>query len=376
MRLLINVNSASFLISHRFEVACGARDSGFEVHIAADSDSADEVTTLRSAGFHFHHIRLRRGGRNPIEDLLYLQRIRALVREIRPQVIHNVTVKPVVYGTLAARAAGVPGIVNAVSGLGYSFAGVNSRRFISSLVKGAYRFALKRPGLKIIFQNEDDIEMFVRAGLIDRRQSVLIRGSGVDLDVFSAEEELEGDPVVVMPARMLRDKGVLEFAEAARLLLAEGRNASFILAGKLDRANPAGLRKEELLQLAQRSGVKWVGHVMDMASLYKNSHIVCLPSYREGLPKCLIEACAAGRAIVTTDVPGCRDAVRHFENGILVPPRDSSALAEALKMLLDDARLRKKMGAAGRARAEAEFDVCAVVRDTLGVYESVLGGNS
>ena len=372
MKLLIIVNAVSFLISHRFEIACGARDSGFEVHIAADTESSEESAVLRSAGFHFHRIRLRRGGLNPIHDFLYLQQLFTLIRRIRPQIVHNVTVKPVVYGSFAARAAGVPGIVNAVSGLGYAFSGGKSRRLLSELVKGAYRLSLNQRRVRVIFQNEDDIHTFVEAGVIDGGQAVLIKGSGVDLNEFSVEDEVNGEPLVVMPARMLRDKGVMEFTEAAELLRARGSQARFIMAGKIDRGNPAGLREEELTELARRSGAEWVGHVKDMPSLYKKSHIVCLPSYREGFPKSLIEACAAGRAIVTTDVPGCRDVVRHSENGLLVPPRDGGALAAALKVLLDDAALRRKMGLAGRARAEAEFDVRTVVRATLGVYEAAL----
>jgi glycosyltransferase involved in cell wall biosynthesis len=279
-----------------------------------------------------------------------------------------------VYGTLVARALNVPGILNAVSGLGYSFSGGRTRWLVSRLVATAYRFALRRPGIRVIFQNNDDIHAFVSAGIVDPAQAVLIRGSGVDLLAFRRTCEPPGPPRVVLPARMLRDKGVAEFAEAARLLRARGSAATFLLAGMMDSANPAGLSHEELRQLQQDTGVQWLGHVADMPALLASSHVVCLPSYREGLPKALIEACASGRPIVATDVPGCRDVVTHQVNGLLVRPRDAHALAEALQQLLSDPALRTRMGAQGRHKAETEFDVTAVVRATLDEYRKILDG--
>lgn len=371
MKLLFNVNAAWFFISHRLEIARAARDAGFEVHVSADVESSEEGERLESEGFRFHRVSLRRGGLNPVHDLLYLGQLNSVMRAVRPDLVHNVTVKPVVYGTIGARWLRVPGIVNAVSGLGYAFIGQERRWLIGHLVKTAYRFALRRSDLKVIFQNRDDLQIFVDAGIINPRQSVLIRGSGVDLEVFGFSEEPAGPPLIVLPARMLRDKGVLEFVEAARLLRSRGRQCEFIMAGKIDEWNPAGLRAKDLARFERDVGVQWLGHVSDMAALYRRAHIVCLPSYREGLPKALLEACAVGRAIVTTDVPGCREAVRHGENGLLVEARNSGALAEALDLLLEDANLRRKMGVAGRRRAEKEFDVRAVVRATLEVYNSL-----
>ena len=369
MKLLFNVNAAWFFISHRLELARAARDAGFEVHISADVESPEERDRLEREGFRFHRVRVKRGGLSPVSDLVYLDQLRSVIRAVRPDIVHNVTVKPIVYGTISARWMGVRAIVNAVSGLGYSFAGQGSRRLISHLVKTAYRLALSRPDLKVIFQNRDDLQIFVDAGIIDLRQSVLIRGSGVDLKTFGFSEEPAGPPLIVLPARMLRDKGVVEFVEAARLLRIRGHRGEFVLAGKIDDGNPASLRAEDLVRFERDTGVQWLGHVTDMAALYRRAHIVCLPSYREGLPKVLLEACAVGRAIVTTDVPGCREAVRHGENGLLVEARNPGALAEALELLLEDADLRRKMGVAGRRRAEEEFDVCAVVRATLDVYK-------
>ena len=372
MRILFNVNAAWFLISHRLEIARAARDAGFEVHVAAGVESSAEKKRLEGEGFRLHRMRISRGGMNPVRDLRYLLQLRGVITRIRPDIVHNVTVKPVVYGTIAARWMRVPGIVNAVSGLGYAFTGEGSRKVVALFVRAAYKLALSTPDVKVIFQNKDDLRVFEEAGIVEAAQTVLIRGSGVDLEVFGFANEPEGSLVVVLPARMLRDKGIVEFVEAARLLRDQGCSATFVLAGKLDAANPASLRQEELRQFERENGVQWVGHVNDMAALYRRSHIVCLPSYREGLPKALLEACAVGRAIVATDVPGCREAVRHGENGLLVEARSSRALAAALKELLENGDLRRKMGAAGRRIAESEFDVHSVVRATLGVYESVV----
>jgi glycosyltransferase involved in cell wall biosynthesis len=373
VRLLFNVNVAWFFISHRLEIARAARDSGFEVHISGDVESKEEAELLRREGFAFHHVRLRRGGLSPAYDLEYLRQLLGIMRSVRPQLVHNVTVKPVIYGTVAARILEVPKIVNAVSGLGHAFSGLKRRRLISHVVRAAYKLALGRPDVRVIFQNENDADTLVGAGVIERRQAVLIRGSGVDLKRFAHTPEIPGTPVVVLPARMLRDKGVVEFASAAHMLRLNGHAAEFILAGKIDSANRSSLREADIARLEHETGVRWVGHVSDMATLYGQCHIVCLPSYYgEGLPKSLIEACAAGRAIVTTSVPGCRDAVRHGENGLVVEPRNPEAIAAAIEMLLVDDRLRKKMGMAGRQRAEAEFDIKAVVRATLDVYRSVL----
>lgn len=372
MKILFNVNVAWFFISHRLEIARAAREQGFEVHVSGDMVSPEEGGCLEREGIQFHRIPVTRGRLNPFHDLLYLARLRAITKSVGPDIVHNVTIKPVIYGTVAARGEGVPAVVNAVSGLGYVFTGERSRRYLARLVKMAYRVALNRSDVRVIFQNADDMEAFVEARIIDRGQAELIRGSGVDINEFEYSPEVGGRPMVLFPARMLRDKGVVEFARAAATLRSQGIDAEFVLAGMTDRDNPASLSEADMACLVRETGVKWLGHVRDMPELYRKAHIVCLPSYREGMPKSLIEACAAGRAIVATDVPGCREVVCNGENGLLVPPRNPDALANALGVLITDPALRKKMGAVGRRRAEAEFDVRGVVRATLDVYQRML----
>jgi len=371
-RLLFNANVAWFFISHRLALARAARDAGYEVHVAANFESEVEATTIAREGFQFHRVALRRGTLNPVGDLRYVMQLVALMRRLKPDLLHNVTVKPVIYGSLVARVVGVRRIVNAISGLGYSFSGGESRRLLSMIVRCGYRFALRTAHTRVIFQNPDDAREFVEAGVVTAAQVHLIRGSGVDLQLFYPGIEPGGVPQVVLPARMLRDKGVVEFAGAARLLRSRGITARFLLAGMCDEENPAGLGLHELQRLEQHTGVEWLGHVDDMAALYRSASVVCLPSYREGLPKALLEACAAGRAIVTTDVPGCREVVTDGVNGLLVKPRDVLSLAEALARLLGDPQLRLRLGAAGRQRAETEFDLQLIVRATLELYRELL----
>ncbi len=367
-RLLFNANVAWFFISHRLAIAQAARDAGYDVHVAASIETDQEAALIRREGFTFHALELRRGGLNPLADLSYFLQVVRLIRRTKPHLIHNVTVKPVVYGSMAARLLRVPRIVNAISGLGYSFTGGGSRRLLSWLVRFAYRLAVRDDRVRVIFQNMDDARELLSAGIVSQEQVCLIRGSGVDLERFRLTPEPPGVVSVVLPARMLRDKGVVEFAKAAQVLRSRGRDARFLLAGMEDPANPASLTRQELMDLQRETQVEWLGHVADMPALYGSSHVVCLPSYREGLPKALIEACAAGRPIVTTDVPGCREVVTEGVNGLLVRPRDVPTLVEALDRLLSDPALRARLGAAGRRKAEAEFDLRAVVRATLDLY--------
>jgi glycosyltransferase involved in cell wall biosynthesis len=370
-RLLFICNVAWFFVSHRLPLARAALAAGYDVHVAADYAAEREVRDIEAIGARFHRVPLSRGGINPVHDLRLFARLRRLCRDIRPHIVHNVTIKPMIYGSLAARFCGVRGIVNAVSGVGYAFTdGRGGRKLLRSFARLAYQVAFKDKRVHVIFQNEDDQAQFVSGGLIEREHSTIIRGSGVDLARFIVGKPPQEPPVVIlMPARALRDKGVVEFAAAAARLRQEGRLVECVLAGGLDPDNPASLTREEVRALEVSSGMKWLGHVDDMPARLAACHIVCLPSYREGLPKALIEACASGRPIVTTDVPGCRDVVADGQNGLLIPSRDSSALAAALARLVDDAEMRARMGTKSRQRAQAMFSVSDVVRQTLAIYE-------
>jgi glycosyltransferase involved in cell wall biosynthesis len=284
-----------------------------------------------------------------------------------------VTIKPVLYGGIAARLCRVRALVSAVPGLGYVFLAegfvASWRRF---LVKLAYRLSLAHRCGRVIFQNPDDLAAFVNAGIMKPQSAILIRGSGVCTDNFHASPEHLTTPLVVLPGRMLWDKGVGEFVQAAASLAREGVKARFALVGDTDPHNPAAIPTETLREWDRAGVVEWWGHRSDMPRVLSEAHIVCLPSYREGLPKALLEAAASGRPIVTADVPGCREIVRHDENGLLVPVADATSLATALRALIEDPGKRQRMGACGRRMVEREFSVDKVISATLDIYRDLL----
>lgn len=370
-RLLFVVNHADFFLSHRLPIALAAKERGYDVHVATMPTPA--AGRLAELGLPWHELPLEVRSLNPLRDLVLLRHLRRLYERLQPDVVHHVTIKPVLYGGLAARIARVPAVVNALSGLGYVFlAGGLKGRALRAGIQRVLRYALGHRNGVLILQNPDDASDFVSRGIVEEKRIVLIKGSGVDLAEFTPSPEPAELPLVVLPSRMLWDKGVGEFVEAARLLRRNGTDARMALVGDVDTNNPASLTREELDRWQSEGIVEWWGHRTDMPEVFRRAHIVCLPSYREGLPRVLIEAAAAGRPIVTTDVPGCREIVRDGRNGLLVPARDADTLASALARLSGDGALRREMGAAGRQMAEAEFAIEQVIERTLGLYDQLL----
>ncbi|MDD5473283.1 MAG: glycosyltransferase family 4 protein [Candidatus Methanoperedens sp.] len=370
-RLLFVVNDAAFFLSHRLPLAAAAISKGFDVHVAAPEGCA--TTAIMDEGLSYHPIPLTRKGVNPWQELGSLIALVSLYRKLKPDIVHHVTVKPVIYGGIAARLAGVPAVVNAVSGLGYVFIAKGFKaELLRAVVKLGYRIAFSNMNQRIIFQNPEDIATFLKAGITVMQDTVLIKGSGVDTLLFTPQPEPEGIPLVILASRMLWDKGVGEFVEAAKTLRSEGIAIRFALIGDTDFGNPAAVPMEQLREWHNSGAVECWGRRADMPIIFAGANVVCLPSYREGLPKVLIEAAACGRAIVTTDAPGCREIVRHGENGLLVPVRDSKALVEALRTLIEDPALRARMGALGREIAVVEFSEEHVIKETLSVYRELL----
>ena len=298
-----------------------------------------------------------------------------LLRSVKPDIAHLVTIKPVLYGGIAARMAGVPGVVSAVSGLGTVFGpakgpGIRIARFAA---KSLYGLALKHRNQRVIFQNRSDRDVLLKLTGIDPNKAVLIPGSGVDLSEYTMTDEAETDaPVVVMAGRLLRDKGIHEFVEAAGILKSKGVRARFLLVGDPDPGNPSSVTESQLEAWRSKGDIEMPGFRSDVATIFSTSHVVVLPSYREGLPKVLIEAASCGRAVVTTDVPGCRDAIEPGQSGILVPPRDARALADAIEHLIAHPDVRGQMGRAGRKLAERQFSIDQVVKAHLSTYEALL----
>jgi glycosyltransferase involved in cell wall biosynthesis len=364
-KLLFYVTEDWYFVSHRLPLAVAAREAGFAVSVATRVRAHGEV--IRAAGLHLIPFENERTSLNPLRELATLLRFIRLCRRERADIAHHVAMKPVLYGSIAARLAGTPRVINTLAGMGWLFSsGSEGARWLKPLVRRALALLL-RSGT-VLVQNPDDARLIAQMGVPPAR-ICRVPGSGVDLARFTPRAEPGGPPLVVLSARLLWQKGVGEFVSAARLLKGRGVRARFALAGTPDPANPSSVRQEEIDAWVREGAVEHLGWVEDMPQLLAASSIVCLPSYYgEGIPLALIEAAAAGRAIVTTDMPGCREAVRDGDNGLLVPPRDARSLADALARLLADPAERQQMGARGRARAEQEFGAERVIRQILALY--------
>ncbi|SEJ80575.1 glycosyltransferase family 4 protein [Achromobacter sp. NFACC18-2] len=369
--LLFVVNNPAFFMSHRVPVALAAQKAGYDVHVATMDGPA--VADIQALGMTHHAIPMTRSGKHPLQELGTLLALIRLFRRLRPDVVHLVTIKPVLYGGIAARLTRVPGMVAAISGLGFVFLSNSLKmRMVRAVVARLYRIALGHPNSRVIFQNANDRDLLKSLGAVRDDQVVIIRGAGVDLQAYTPSPEPPAPPVVVtMVARLLRDKGVQEFVQAARLLRERGVPVTMQLVGGLDAGNPTSATQADVDAWQREGCVQALGERTDVAALYAAAHIAVLPSYREGLPKSLIEAAACGRAVVTTDVPGCRDAIEPGVTGLLVPVRDAKALADAIARLAGDADLRQSMGAAGRALAEREFDIDQVARTHVALYDAL-----
>ncbi len=373
LRILIVVNVDWFFLSHRLPIARAARDQGAEVVVAAaDTGRAQEI---RNEGFQLLPLPLTRTGTNLIAELRALRFLVKTYRDIKPDLIHHVTIKPVIYGSIAARISGFRSVVNAISGLGYTFSEDWRASLLRPVTRTLYRLALGYERSFVVFQNPDDRDELVRMGMVPRERTVLIRGSGVDCAKFPASPQPAGGPVVMFAGRMLWHKGVGIFVEAARLLHEANPNARFVLVGAADKDNPAGVPADQIRSWSKQGVVEWWGDSSDMPDVLARANIVVLPStHREGLPKVLLEAASSGRALVASDVPGCREIVLPNVNGLLVPPGDCVALARALQDLIKSPDLRQRFGLAGRAIVEREFSQEIIVQQTLSLYSRILGG--
>jgi glycosyltransferase involved in cell wall biosynthesis len=368
--VLFVVNVDWFFVSHRLPLARAARDAGAEVIVAGSETGASEI--IRAEDVAFAPLPISRHGTHLRGEARTFGALHALYRRVRPDLVHHITIKPVLYGSLAARLTGVPAVVNAISGLGSFLTSDERRQALRSIIDGAYRVALRNPRSRTIFQNPDDRQLFLDKRFVRPEHCVLIRGAGVDCDVFTPAPEVPGVPVVMLPSRLLWDKGVGTFVEVARQLRREGVRARFVLVGPVEEENFMAVPRAELEAWRGEGIVEWWGRRSDMPDVLRRATIVVLPSRREGIPKVLLEAAACGRPMVATDVPGCREVVRPGETGVLTQFGDSAALAEGIRTLLCSPELRRRFGRAARRMAEAEFSEGAVVAQTMRVYREIL----
>lgn len=370
-KILITANVDWFLISHRLCIAEAALSAGWEVYVACeDTGRAQEIKDKK---VNYIPLSFSRSGTNPFQEIFTIIKFYRIYKKLRPDIVHHVTLKPVIYGSFVARILKVKGVLNAVSGLGYAFT-ENRKGLVQKFMVKLMGYGYHRNNISFIFQNHDDYkELNALKVLYPENKIHFIKGSGVDLLKFKLEPFPKSSKTIILfPTRMLWDKGVAELRKATEILRNKYKNkVTFILSGLADEENKAGVSASYLNDWQDGTYVKWIGYQKNMVAIYRNSHIVVLPSYREGMPKTLIEACALGRPIVTTNAIGCRECVDEGLNGLKVPIKSSLELAQAIEKLILNEELRIKMGKESRKKAEAEFDQKDVILKHLKIYQSL-----
>ena len=375
-KILFVVAEDWYFWSHRRPIAAAALQNGYDVFVATRVGECGEK--IIEAGFRLIPLRLNRSSYSLFHELRTISELRRIYRREKPDIVHHIALKPILYGSMAALGNRRMQVINAFAGLGYL---VSSPSFKAQALKRVlwkmFRFLLNRPNSFLLLQNREDRDLLVAEIGVPPEKTTIIRGSGVDVNEFQATAEVPGIPIVLLSSRMLWIKGISDFVEAAKLLRARGMNARFVLAGDTDPGSPGAIPREKLQEWQNAGPVEWWGHQQSMSRMLQQSAIVCLPSHGgEGVPKALIEAAASERAIVATDVPGCRDIVRHGTNGLLVPPKNPAALADAIAQLLNDAPLRAEMGRRGREIAVNEFSEEKVIQQTLALYRQLLSAGA
>jgi glycosyltransferase involved in cell wall biosynthesis len=372
MKVLYVVNVDWFFISHRLPLAIEAKKRGYEVFVLAGDTGVG--ASLKSFDITFIPWNISRSGTNFFKEIQAIAQLFKVFRHIKPHLVHNVGVKAVIYGSLASQLFR-KSYINALAGMGFAFtADTLKAQILRVIIKRFFVFIFKSKKSLLILQNEDDKKWFLENGYIDSSKLRLIKGSGVNLNDFKlVSEPTSIPPIVCLPSRMLWDKGIGEFIEAIRILKTYGlKNIRFVLAGGIDTENPAKIPQKQLQEWVSEGIVEWWGYQTDMPNLLSKVTIVVLPSYKEGLPKVLLEAAAIGRAIITTDVVGCREIIKHDYNGILVPPQNAEVLAEAISKLLNDSELRKRYIENGFELVKQNFTIETVTEQTFNLYDELL----
>ncbi len=369
-KICLVANTDWYLYNFRLSLAKALRSQRWEVVMI--SPPGIYVDKFTAEGFRWVKWDVGRRDLNPWHEIKAFFRIVRIYQREKPLLVHHFTIKPVLYGSLASRLLLTPGIINSITGLGYIFLSSGLLgRVLRALVMPLYHLAFRYSNVRGVFENRDDLQTFLNHHLIRKEQATVIEGTGVDITRFVPYPEQEGKVLVVMPARLLWDKGVGVFVEAAKLLR-KNYDIRNVLVGNPDPGNPTSIDDSQLKAWQEGGSIEYWGFMDDIEEVYRQAHIVCLPSMGEGLPTVLIEAAASGRPIVATDVPGCREVVSHGLNGLLVPPNDSVALAQAIATLVNDPSLRKKMGEAGRQKAIREFAADKIITQTTAVYVDLL----
>ena len=373
MKLFIIVNVDWFFLSHRKDIALAAQKAGWDVTIVtADTGKLKDIEAI---GLKIINLPMSRSGMNIFQEIGTLNFLRKLYKREKPDVVHHVGMKTILWGTLAAKFSKVNGVVNAISGLGGFFAEDN-KGLMAQVMPKVLKFSHNRKNLLCIFQNNEDKGLYVKNGIIKEEQARYIKGSGVNLKEFCyTPEPMEGKIRVILTARMIVEKGIFILTEAAEKLRPKyGDKVEFLLVGGID-DHPGAITKEQLDAVCDGQYIQWLGYRTDVKELLQSSHIVAFPSYyMEGLPKSLIEADAIGRPVITCNSVGCKETVIDGYNGYLIPTKDVDALVEKLDILLGDAKLRQEMGKNSRKYAEENFSIDVVIERHLKIYEELVRG--
>ena len=376
MKILFLVNNVSFFVSHRLPLAAAAKEKGMQVSIMSGAsknqkNDAKALCTLEQQGLKVKMISVSLSQLKIFEELILFFRVFIEILKARPDILHCITLKSIIYGGITARILSIDNLVMSFAGMGFAFTKSEDKRyqrlFIRKLVELSLKFIKGKKKFKIIVQNKDDFDIMVNVLGISENHVVLIAGSGINLGDYVGCDVRTKKKIVLFPARVLKDKGILEFISAAKKIknVASWR---FIVAGDINHENPSSLQYEQISFAVKDEIIEWLGHVDDMVPVYNMAAIVCLPSYREGMPKALLEAAAAGCAVVTTDVPGCRDAIQQNVTGLLAKPQNADNLAEMLLVLINNENMRRKFGMNGQRLAQEEFSIERVVRAHFDLY--------
>jgi len=377
-KLFIIVNTDYFFISHRLPIALAAKESGYEVTVL--TRNTGKRNEIEKVGLNFIEIPFERASINPFKEFKIYRKLKNIYKREQPEIVHHVTLKPIILGNFAAKSNPNISIVNAISGLGILFSRKGSK-VKKTLALILIRFAFKLTNrIIVIFQNKEDRSIFVDNEIIDKKNTVMIKGSGVDINKFGyVKPKNKKRKRVFMAARLLYPKGFEEFYLMAKHIIENEkmRNVDFVIAGDIDDINPLSISESTVSGWEKSGNIRWIGFVEDMKKEIAESDIIVFPSfYGEGLPKFLIEACAIGRPIITTDHPGCRDCVEHGKNGYLVPVKDYLKMSEYLKNILSDLNLQNKLGKYSRRKAENEFGINLVINAHLKIYEELVKGDN
>ena len=369
LHLLMILNDIDWFWSHRLPLVKAVLEKGWPLSLATARASQDQG--VKDMGIQTFDLPDHTNAYNIFLHFSIVHSIKKVIQKAQPDIVHAITIRHAFYTGIAARFIGYRPLVLTVAGLGSLFSRKTLKASLLRLVaKPLLRFAFDSEGVFLIFQNPDDQKALIDNGIVKAERTTVIKGSGVDIETYQPAPIIQGSkPVIVFASRLLKEKGIAEFVAAARLLK---DRADFVVAGDVYAKNPHSLTREEIQAWHDEGVIEWLGQYSDMASLFARSSLVVLPSYYgEGVPKVLLEAMACGRAIITTDLPGCRETVDHESNGLLIPGQDVDALVRAITHMLDNPTLLKSYGDAGRKKVEGEFTTGAVVGKTLSVYDQM-----